>query len=126
MPSPTGRAEALCKAHATICPWAECLAHSLQTSPGARRDPNEPDAGTTRHRARGARCADERLVRRRLSVKDDVTADNVSMIAAGAAFFGLLALFPALVHAAAAVAVRPESCTQSRQHSGTRRPCATI
>jgi membrane protein len=28
-------------------------------------------------------------------VKDDVAADNVSMIAAGAAFFGLLALFPA-------------------------------
>jgi membrane protein len=27
-------------------------------------------------------------------VKDDVAADNVSMIAAGAAFFGLLALFP--------------------------------
>jgi len=29
-------------------------------------------------------------------VKDDVAADNLSMIAAGAAFFGLLALFPAL------------------------------
>ena len=29
-------------------------------------------------------------------VKDDIKADNVSMVAAGAAFFGLLALFPAL------------------------------
>jgi membrane protein len=29
-------------------------------------------------------------------VRDDVAADNLSMIAAGAAFFGLLALFPAL------------------------------
>ena len=29
-------------------------------------------------------------------VKDDVAADKVSMIAAGAAFFGLLALFPSL------------------------------
>ena len=29
-------------------------------------------------------------------VKDDVAADNVSMIAAGAAFFGLLARFPRL------------------------------
>ncbi|HUQ52463.1 MAG TPA: YihY/virulence factor BrkB family protein [Gammaproteobacteria bacterium] len=29
-------------------------------------------------------------------VKDDVAADNVSMIAGGAAFFGLLAMFPAL------------------------------
>jgi membrane protein len=29
-------------------------------------------------------------------VKDDITADNLSMIAAGAAFFGLLAMFPAL------------------------------
>ena len=29
-------------------------------------------------------------------VKDDVAADNLSMIAAGAAFFALLALFPAL------------------------------
>ena len=34
-------------------------------------------------------------------VKDDVAADNVSMIAAGAAFFGLLALFPALAAAVA-------------------------
>jgi membrane protein len=34
-------------------------------------------------------------------VKDDVSADNVSMIAAGAAFFGLLALFPALAAAVA-------------------------
>jgi membrane protein len=33
------------------------------------------------------------IVRR---VKDDITADNLSMIAAGAAFFGLLAMFPAL------------------------------
>lgn len=29
-------------------------------------------------------------------VKDDVAADNLSMVAAGTAFFGLLALFPAL------------------------------
>ena len=29
-------------------------------------------------------------------VKDDIAADNISMIAAGAAFFALLALFPAL------------------------------
>lgn len=34
-------------------------------------------------------------------VKDDVAADNLSMIAAGAAFFGLLALFPALAAAVA-------------------------
>jgi membrane protein len=34
-------------------------------------------------------------------VKDDIAADNVSMIAAGAAFFGLLALFPALAAAVA-------------------------
>ena len=34
-------------------------------------------------------------------VKDDVAADNVSMIAGGAAFFGLLALFPALAAAVA-------------------------
>ena len=34
-------------------------------------------------------------------VKDDVAANNVSMIAAGAAFFGLLALFPALAAAVA-------------------------
>jgi membrane protein len=33
------------------------------------------------------------IVRR---VKDDIAADNLSMIAAGAAFFGLLAMFPAL------------------------------
>jgi membrane protein len=33
--------------------------------------------------------------------KDDVAADNVSMIAAGAASFGLLALFPALAAAVA-------------------------
>lgn len=33
------------------------------------------------------------IVRR---VKDDIAADNLSMIAAGAAFFGLLAVFPAL------------------------------
>ncbi len=35
-------------------------------------------------------------------VKNEIAADNVSMIAAGAAFFGLLALFPAI---AAAVAI---------------------
>jgi membrane protein len=34
-------------------------------------------------------------------VKDDVAADNVSIIAGGAAFFGLLALFPALAAAVA-------------------------
>ena len=34
-------------------------------------------------------------------VKDDIKADNVSMVAAGAAFFGLLALFPALAAAVA-------------------------
>lgn len=34
-------------------------------------------------------------------VKDDLAADNLSMIAAGAAFFGLLALFPALAAAVA-------------------------
>jgi membrane protein len=34
-------------------------------------------------------------------VKDDVAANNLSMIAAGAAFFGLLALFPALAAAVA-------------------------
>ena len=38
-------------------------------------------------------------------VKDDVTADSVSMIAAGAAFFGLLAPLPALVDASLAAAV---------------------
>jgi membrane protein len=34
-------------------------------------------------------------------VKDDIKTDNVSMVAAGAAFFGLLALFPALAAAVA-------------------------
>jgi membrane protein len=34
-------------------------------------------------------------------VKEDIAADNLSMIAAGAAFFGLLALFPALAAAVA-------------------------
>jgi membrane protein len=34
-------------------------------------------------------------------VKDDIAADNVSIIAGGAAFFGLLALFPALAAAVA-------------------------
>ena len=34
-------------------------------------------------------------------VKDDIKADNVSMVAAGAAFFGLLAHFPALAAAVA-------------------------
>ena len=34
-------------------------------------------------------------------VKDEIAADNVSMVAAGAAFFGLLALFPTLAAAVA-------------------------
>ena len=34
-------------------------------------------------------------------VKEDVSARNLSMVAAGAAFFGLLALFPALAAAVA-------------------------
>jgi membrane protein len=38
------------------------------------------------------------IVRR---VKDDISTDNLSMIAAGAAFFGLLAIFPALAAAVA-------------------------
>jgi membrane protein len=44
-------------------------------------------------------------------VKDDVAADNVSMIAAGAAFFGLLALFPALAAAVALYGLFTEPAT---------------
>jgi membrane protein len=46
-------------------------------------------------------------------VKDDVAADNVSMIAAGAAFFGLLALFPALAAAVALYGLFTEPATVS-------------
>jgi membrane protein len=46
-------------------------------------------------------------------VKDDVSADNVSMIAAGAAFFGLLALFPALAAAVALYGLFTEPTTVS-------------
>ena len=44
-------------------------------------------------------------------VKDDVAADNVSMIAASAAFFGLLALFPALAAAVALYGLLTEPAT---------------
>ena len=46
-------------------------------------------------------------------VKDDVAADNVSMIAAGAAFFGLLALFPALAAAVALYGLITDPATVS-------------
>jgi len=46
-------------------------------------------------------------------VKDDVAADNLSMIAAGAAFFGLLALFPALAAAVALYGLVTEPATVS-------------
>jgi membrane protein len=46
-------------------------------------------------------------------VKDDVAADNLSMIAAGAAFFGLLALFPALAAAVALYGLFTEPTTVS-------------
>jgi membrane protein len=46
-------------------------------------------------------------------VKDDVAADNLSMIAAGAAFFGLLALFPALAAAVALYGLLTEPTTVS-------------
>lgn len=44
-------------------------------------------------------------------VKDDVSADNLSMIAAGAAFFALLALFPALAAAVALYGLFTEPST---------------
>jgi membrane protein len=46
-------------------------------------------------------------------VKEDVAADNVSMIAAGAAFFGLLALFPALAAAVALYGLVTDPATVS-------------
>lgn len=44
-------------------------------------------------------------------VKDDVASDNLSMIAAGAAFFGLLALFPSLAAAVALYGLLTEPAT---------------
>jgi len=46
-------------------------------------------------------------------VKDDAVADNLSMIAAGAAFFGLLALFPALAATVALYGLFTEPTTVS-------------
>jgi membrane protein len=46
-------------------------------------------------------------------VKDDIAADNLSMIAAGAAFFGLLALFPALAAAVALYGLLTDPTTVS-------------
>jgi membrane protein len=46
-------------------------------------------------------------------VKDDVAADNISMIAAGAAFFALLALFPALAAAVALYGLVTDPATVS-------------
>jgi membrane protein len=48
-------------------------------------------------------------------VKDDVAADNVSMIAGGAAFFGLLALFPALAAAVALYGLFTDPASVSAQ-----------
>jgi membrane protein len=48
-------------------------------------------------------------------VKDDVAADNLSMIAAGAAFFGLLALFPALAAVVALYGLFTEPATVTAQ-----------
>jgi membrane protein len=44
-------------------------------------------------------------------VKDDIAADNLSMIAAGAAFFGLLAVFPALAAGVALYGLFTEPAT---------------
>ncbi len=48
-------------------------------------------------------------------VKDDVAADNVSIIAGGAAFFGLLALFPALAAAVALYGLFTDPASVSAQ-----------
>jgi membrane protein len=48
-------------------------------------------------------------------VKDDIAADNVSMIAGGAAFFGLLALFPALAAAVALYGLFTDPASVSSQ-----------
>jgi len=62
--------------------------------------------------ARGAEHDWWTLARR---VKDDVAADNVSIIAGGAAFFGLLALFPALAAAVALYGLFTDPASVSAQ-----------
>jgi membrane protein len=49
-------------------------------------------------------------------VKHDISADNLSMIAAGAAFFGLLAIFPALAAGVALYGLFTDSATVA-EHS---------
>jgi membrane protein len=69
--------------------------------------------GRAAEEPRGAESHDWWTLARR--VKDDVAADNVSMIAGGAAFFGLLALFPALAAAVALYGLFTDPASVSAQ-----------